>query len=76
MALRAADGPPLEESKMAYLFALISAAAFIYAARVALGMVRDRAAARARIARAVRPVHGGSVIKAAPARAFNRPGEN
>lgn len=61
---------------MAYLFALVSAAAFIYAARVALGMVAERRARLDRIARAVRPVHGGPVIRSAPARAVNRPGEN
>lgn len=61
---------------MAYVLALISAAAFIYAAHVALGMARERREARDRIARAVRPVHGGPVMRATPARAFDRPGEN
>lgn len=61
---------------MAYVLAMVSAAAFIFAARLALGMIRERREARARIARAVRPIHGGPVIRAAPARAINRPGEN
>lgn len=61
---------------MAYLLILLSAAAFIYAARLALAMVRERAEARDRIARACRPVHGGPVIRSAPVRSINRPGEN
>lgn len=61
---------------MAYLLLAVSALAFVYAGRVALGMVAERRAMRDRIARAVRPVHGGPVIKAAPSRAVNRPGEN
>lgn len=61
---------------MVYLLCLISAAGFIFAGRVALAMVRERAEARDRIARAVRPVHGGPVIRSAPARFVNRPGEN
>lgn len=62
---------------MAYLLLAVSALAFAYAGRVALGMVAERRAMRDRIARgAVRPVHGGPVIKAAPSRAVNRPGEN
>lgn len=58
---------------MAYVLAIVSAAAFIFAARLALGMIREM---RERIARAVRPVHGGPVMRAAPVRSFNRPGEN
>lgn len=61
---------------MAYLLALVSVSAFLYAARLAWGMVAERRATAARIARAVRPVHGGPVMRDAPARAFNRPGEN
>lgn len=61
---------------MVYLLCLISAAAFLYAGRVALAMVRERAETRDRIARACRPVHGGPVIRSAPIRAHNRPGEN
>ena len=61
---------------MAYLFLAISLAALAYAARVALGMAADRRARLDRIARAVRPVHGGPVIRSAPVRAHNRPGEN
>lgn len=61
---------------MAYVLAIVSAAAFIFAARLALGMIRERREARERIARAVRPVHGGPVMRAAPVRSFNRPGEN
>lgn len=61
---------------MVFLLVAISAAAFLYAGRVALGMARDRSAAKDRIARAVRPVHGKPVLRAAPARAINRPGEN
>lgn len=61
---------------MVYLLIAISAAAFIYAARVALSMVAERREARERIARAVRPVHGRPVMRAAPFRAVNRPGEN
>lgn len=61
---------------MAYLLTLLSAAALIYAARLALAMVRERAETRDRIARAVRPVHGGPVIRSAPVRSHNRPGEN
>lgn len=61
---------------MVYLLCLISAAAFAYAARLALAMVRERAETRDRIARAVRPVHGGPVIRSAPVRSINRPGEN
>jgi len=60
----------------ALALALVSLSAFAFAARLALGAMRERAALRARIARAVRPVHGGPVIKAAPVRAHNRPGEN
>lgn len=60
---------------MAYVLAIVSAAAFIFAARLALGMIRERREMRERIARAVRPVHGGPIIKA-PVRAINRPGEN
>lgn len=61
---------------MGYILAMVSAAAFIFAARLALGMIRERREARARIARAVRPIHGGPVMRSAPARAINRPGEN
>lgn len=61
---------------MVYLLCLISAAGFIFAGRVALAMVRERAETRDRIARACRPVHGESVIRSAPIRAHNRPGEN
>lgn len=61
---------------MSYLLAIVSAAAFIFAARLALGMIRERREMRERIARAVRPVHGGPVMRAAPSRAINRPGEN
>lgn len=61
---------------MAYVLAIVSAAAFIFAARLALGMIAERREARERIARAVRPVHGGPVMRAAPVRSFNRPGEN
>lgn len=61
---------------MAYLLAIVSAAAFIFAARLAFGMIRERREARDRIARAVRPIHGGPVMRTAPARSFNRPGEN
>lgn len=61
---------------MGYVLAVISAAAFVYAARLALGMIRERAETRARIARAVRPIHGGSVIARPVSRAVNRPGEN
>lgn len=61
---------------MAYLLAAVSLAAFIYAARLALGMASERRAMRDRIARAVRPVHGGPVMRDAPARVVNRPGEN
>lgn len=61
---------------MAYLLAIISAAAFIYAGRVALGMARERRERLDRIARACRPVHGGPVVRATPVRAFDRPGEN
>lgn len=49
---------------MAYVLAIISAAAFIFAARLALGMIRARLEARERIARAVRPIHGGPVMRA------------
>ena len=61
---------------MAYVLAMVSILAFGFAACVALGMIRERREARARIARAVRPIHGGPVIRAAPARFINRPGEN
>lgn len=62
--------------RMAYVLATISILAFGFAACVALDMIRTRRAARERIARAVRPVHGGPVIRSAPVRAVNRPGEN
>ncbi len=61
---------------MVYLLILLSLSAFAYAARLALAMVRERAETRDRIARAVRPVHGGPVIRSAPVRFVNRPGEN
>lgn len=61
---------------MVYLLILLSLSAFAFAGRVALAMVRERAEARDRIARACRPVHGGPVIRSAPIRAHNRPGEN
>lgn len=61
---------------MGYVFAMVSLLAFGFAACVALEAVRERRAHRDRIARAVRPVHGESVMRAAPARAVNRPGEN
>lgn len=38
---------------MAYLLAAVSIAAFIYAARLALGMAAERRAMRDRIARAI-----------------------
>lgn len=43
---------------------------------LALDAIRARRAAKDRIARAVRPVHGRPVLREAPARAINRPGEN
>lgn len=61
---------------MAYVLAMVSVLAFGFAACVALSAVRERREARERIARAVRPVHGESVMRAAPARFVNRPGEN
>jgi hypothetical protein len=60
---------------MAYVLALVSILALGFAACVALELMRDRAEARDRIARAVRPVHGRS-FRAAPERFVNRPGED
>lgn len=61
---------------LAIVLSAVSLAAMGYALRVAVAMVRERAATANRIARAVRPVHGGPIMRAAPARASNRPGEN
>lgn len=61
---------------MAYVLAMVSLLAFTFAACVALDMIRERRERAERIARAVRPVYGESVMRAAPARAVNRPGEN
>lgn len=61
---------------MAYLLSLLSLAALVYAARVAFTMAAERRETRERIARAVRPVHGRPVMRSAPIRAHNRPGDN
>ncbi len=55
--------------------AALSLAAFAYAAYLALGMVRDKAAMRDRIARAVNPVHGAA-MRDKPAPVRNRLGED
>lgn len=60
----------------ALALALVSLSALAYAARLALRMAAERRAMRERIARAVRPVHGRTIMREAPARAVNRPGEN
>lgn len=60
----------------ALALALVSLGAFIVAARVALGMIRERAARLDRLARAVRPAEGRRISWEGPSRAVNRPGEN
>lgn len=55
---------------------ILSIAALAYAVRVALSMVADRAAARDRIERAVRPAHGRAIQWEAPSRYTDKPGSN
>lgn len=55
--------------------AALSLAAFAYAAIATLSLVRERAAMRDRIARAVRPVHGAA-MRERPAIVHNRLGED
>lgn len=55
--------------------AVVSLAAFAYAGRLTLALVRDRAAMRDRVARAVRPVQGAA-IRFAPAPVRPRLGED
>lgn len=55
--------------------AALSLAAFAYAGRLALAMVRERAAMRDRVARAVRPVEGAA-IRFAPAPVRPRLGDD
>lgn len=50
--------------------------ALYVAGGIASDLIRARRSSRDRIARAVRPVHGGPVIKPAPRRFHNRPGED
>lgn len=61
---------------MPYVLAMLSILALGFAACVALGMIRERRERAARIARAVRPMHGGPVMRAAPGLARNRVGDN
>lgn len=61
---------------IAYLLLAVSVAAFLYAGRLAWEIVRPAGASRDRIARAVRPAEGRPINWNAPARTFNRPGEN
>ncbi len=59
-----------------YVLLLVSALALAFAARVALGMLRERAAYRERLESAIRPAHGRPIQWEAPARAYDRPGSN
>lgn len=61
---------------MAYLLLAVSLAAFAFAARLAWQMLPARPVDRERLARAVRPAEGRPIMWEAPARSFNRPGEN
>lgn len=60
---------------LVFALSALSLAAFAYAAIVAVGLVRERAAMRARIERATRPVHGPA-IACAPVIYRNRLGED
>ena len=55
--------------------AALSLGAFAYAVRLTMGLIADRAQRRARIARAVRPIHGAA-IACAPVVYRNRLGED
>lgn len=61
---------------MAIVLMLVCGAALTVAALTVAAMMRERAAMRGRVARAVRPMDARPIQWAAPARSFDRPGDN
>lgn len=59
-----------------YILLAVSVAALAFAGRVAVAMMRERAAYRDRLESAIRPAYGASTVREAPARFYDRPGSN